>query len=355
MLNAHYIPYELSFVKPAVTSRNTLFKKKVYLLFVRNSKEPNQFGLGEVAPFEGLSTDAHSDFEKNMQAMLKLINEGFNPLDLELEKLPSFQFGLETALLDLAMGGKRICFYTNFTQGIEAIPINGLIWMDTEEAMLLQIENKIQKGFNCIKMKIGALDFDAECRLLEKVRKKHNAFKLELRVDANGAFPLDDAVSMLKELKRFDLHSIEQPIKTNNPDAMAALCRKRLVDIALDEELIGVQANLNGFALLKTINPQYIILKPGILGGFNTCDAWIAHAQQLNIPYWITSALESNVGLNAIAQYAASKKLSIPQGLGTGSLFENNFRSPLFVSKGYLYCDGNSEDLWFDFLQLGTN
>lgn len=355
MLVAHYVPYELAFLKPAVTSRNTLFTKKIFLLFVRNSDEPSCFGLGEIAPFEGLSNDAHPDFEKNLQEKVKTINEGVNPSDLDLEKLPSIRFGLETALLDLAKGGKRICFDSDFTQGKEAIPINGLIWMDTEEAMLAQIENKIEFGFTCIKMKIGALNFDAECRLLEKVRKKYNAFKLELRVDANGAFPLDDATTMLKSLKRFDLHSIEQPIKAGNTEAMAALCRERFVDIALDEELIGVHANLEGFALLKTIQPQYIILKPGILGGFNACDAWIAAAQRLNIPYWITSALESNVGLNAIAQYAASKKLSIPQGLGTGSLFKNNFNAPLHVSNGYLYNDGSSKDLWFDFLQLETN
>jgi len=207
--------------------------------------------------------------------------------------------------------------------------------MADTETMYREAISKIESGFNCIKLKVGALDFDEECRLLEKIRKKYNAFKTEIRLDANGAFYADDVFEKLNNLKRFDIHSIEQPLKPNHHHLMQEVCAKSKISIALDEELITVNIN-DALNVLKYIKPAFIIIKPTLIGGFNNADAWINAAQQLNIGWWATSALESNIGLNAIAQWVFGKQIKLHQGLGTGSLYTNNIPSPLQVTKGHI-------------------
>jgi len=333
-IRASYSIHDLDFIKPAKTSRNTLLAKRVYVLKLERG---NQVAYGEISPFEGLSIDAVPHFEYKLKEVMHWLNAGHNPRDLELSDWPSINFGLETAWLDLASDKAFQLFDNTFTEGKAGIPINGLVWMAEPENMLKQVEDKIKSGFTCVKMKVGALDFDAECRMLETIRKQYSPFEIELRVDANGAFPADTAAEMLRELSRFDLHSIEQPIATSQWDDMARLCRESKLDIALDEELLGLEPETQGMTVLKQIAPQYIIMKPGLLGGFRITDAWIELARNQNLGWWITSALESNIGLNAIAQYTASKKVTMPQGLGTGQLFKNNFESPLKIKIGQLY------------------
>jgi L-alanine-DL-glutamate epimerase-like enolase superfamily enzyme len=227
-------------------------------------------------------------------------------------------------------------FPSKFTTGYDSILINGLIWMGSEVFMKQQIKEKIALGFSCLKMKIGAIDFKTEIEILKYIRKEFNSDDMELRVDANGAFEPLDALEKLKRLSEFNLHSIEQPIKQGQYDKMAELCEKTPLPIALDEELIGIYDLNSKKALIKQVKPQYIILKPSLIGGFHGSDTWIGIAENHNIGWWITSALESNIGLNAIAQYTYLKRSKWPQGLGTGALFSNNFESPLVVENGYL-------------------
>jgi o-succinylbenzoate synthase len=328
--------HTLKFKIPAKTSRNTLDDKILWLLKLAEANSPTIYGIGEISPLKGLSIDDTEDFEQKLNRVVSQINVGNHPFSLDTEKLPSIKFGLETAMLDLGNGGKRKVFDTPFYKGRQKIPINGLVWMADSGNMLQQAESKINSGFNCIKFKIGALDFDEECRMLEKLRKKYNAFKVEIRLDANGAFAVDEALEKLRELHRFEVHSIEQPIEQKQWDAMQAICAKSAINIALDEELIGVNPSFEGHKLLTTINPQYIILKPGLLGGFITSEEWIKLAAKYNIGWWATSALESNIGLNAIAQFTSKYPVKIHQGLGTGQLFENNFDSPLFMENGFI-------------------
>ncbi len=338
---ASFTKHTLKFKIPAKTSRNTLDDKSLWLLKLSKADTPTIYGIGEISPLKGLSIDDSEDFEQKLNQVVSQINAGNHPYNLDTENWPSINFGLETAMLDLENGGKRKVFSTPFYEGRQKIPINGLVWMADSENMLQQAEDKVNIGFNCIKFKIGALDFDEECRMLEKLRKKYNAFKVEIRLDANGAFAVDEALEKLKELSRFEIHSIEQPIKQRQWDAMQAICEQSQVAIALDEELIGVNPNLEGHKLLTTINPQYIILKPGLLGGFKTSDEWIKLAERYDIGWWATSALESNVGLNAIAQFTSKYPVKIHQGLGTGQLFENNFDSPLFMENGFISYTAN--------------
>lgn len=327
----------LEFKKPAVTSRGSYAEKEVWLLKLSSPENPNVIGVGECSPFVDLSIDAVPHYEVKLREVCGMLNQGFSPDALELHDYPSIQFGLETALHDLKHGGKHIIYLSDFVNSQKPIPINGLIWMDSKEEMLKQVETKIAEGYTCVKMKIGALDFDEECRMLESIRKHYSAFKIELRVDANGAFKPDTALEQLKELSRFELHSIEQPIKQNQWDSMQELCAKTPLPIALDEELIGVDVLEDGDKLLSYIKPQYIILKPSLIGGFKVGQAWIDKANKHNIGWWITSALESNIGLNAIAQWTATLNSPMPQGLGTGKLFKNNFTSPLDINQGHLF------------------
>jgi len=324
------------------TSRGTLFARDIFILALQNKE---RMGLGECAPLKGLSIDDRSGFEDKLQEVCKLLNQGANPSDLDLTGWPAIQFGLEAALIDLENGGKRLLFGNDFAKGKQTIPTNGLIVMVDKNDMLEQFFNKVKLGFNCVKMKIGALDFESECDLLSEIRKKVPPEKIELRLDANGAFETDSALDKLRRLAEFKIHSIEQPIKAGQWQAMARLCAVSPIPIALDEELIGVLEPTAKEELLRTIQPQYIILKPTLVGGLKASMGWIDNARKFNIGFWVTSLLESNIGLNIISQWASTLNLSMPQGLGTGQLFNANFRSPLKIIDGQLtYASSNGWD-----------
>ena len=345
-LRFEVIPHLLKFRFEAGTSRGTFTEKETWFIkaFIQNGSQA--FGLGEASPLKGLSEDYSADYQEVLSNSLKHIEalevpeEQTEILDFLAENipahLPSIRFGLETALLDLIIGGTHKLFDTDFYQGSYRIPINGLIWMGDESFMQKQIEEKLKVGFNTIKMKVGAINFDKELELLERIRKEYSVNDITLRVDANGAFTAEDATDRLERLAALELHSIEQPIKTGQHEAMAKLCATGILPIALDEELIGVHDYGAKEALLKSISPQYIILKPSLVGGMRSCQEWIAIAESLNIGWWMTSMLESNVGLNAIAQFASQYLPSLPQGLGTGGLYHNNIDSPLEIRKGEL-------------------
>ncbi|NMH88130.1 o-succinylbenzoate synthase [Flavivirga algicola] len=333
MIVASYKKYILNFKQASGTSRGILKTKETWFLIL-NSEEKQ--GIGECGLFKGLSADDRPDYEKKLQWLCENINNDLVDLLSELVEFPSIQFGLEMAFKSLESQNKFELFPSKFTQSKDAIPINGLIWMGTEAFMKQQIKDKIDAGFSCIKMKIGAIDFQTEINLIKSVREEFTPKDIELRVDANGAFSLSEAFEKLKILSDYDLHSIEQPIKQGQIEAMAQLCEKTPLPIALDEELIGVFSVTKKQELLQTINPQYIILKPSLVGGFKGSNEWINIAEQYQIGWWITSALESNIGLNAIAQYTYNKQSNMPQGLGTGGLFTNNFDSPLKVKNGTL-------------------
>jgi O-succinylbenzoate synthase len=350
MYHASLFSHELVFYKPARTSRNSLLTKQMYLLRLSRRGHPSVSGIGEISLFEGLSTDDSPGFLPKLQEVVARISDGEDPEAMQLTDFPSIRFGLETALLDLKNGGIRKIFPGDFYEENQEIPINGLIWMESPENMWRQVEEKAAQGFRCIKMKIGAGDFDEECRFLEKIRKKYSAFSVELRVDANGAFPEADALKMLKELHRFELHSIEQPIRQGQWEAMEELCARSPLPVALDEELLGLNPDMSGELLLKKIRPAYCIIKPGLLGGFKASKKWISLCRACNTGWWITSALESNIGLNAIAQFAASYRPLMPQGLGTGLLFTNNIPSPLYLQGDKLLYGKNARWLLPEYL-----
>ncbi|MBT8326127.1 MAG: o-succinylbenzoate synthase [Bacteroidia bacterium] len=334
MLTFDIKPYELVFNKPAKTSRNVFEVRKVFVVSLFDSTNGRK-GIGEAAPLSLLSIDDIPNYEEILKekATLFCSNQDFN--ELELDRFPSIRFGLETAFLDLKSTEGRL-FETPFTKGDAVIPINGLVWMNDTERMYQEALQKIDAGFKVIKFKVGAQDFDDECRMLERIRSHYSAFKITIRLDANGAFKPDEAAEQLKELKRFEIHSIEQPIAKDNWDEMEELCYERIIDVALDEELIGVSVEKHGYQLLNHLKPQYIILKPNLLGGLSKSDEWISLANNLNIKWWATSALEGNIGLSAIAQWVSKYETQLHQGLGTGSLFKNNFKSPLQLEKGVM-------------------
>lgn len=335
-MTASYHQYILNFKQPSGTSRGILNTKETWFI-VLDSK--GKQGIGECGILRGLSVDDRPDYQEQLKWTCQNIHLGLEKLYAENEKFPSIQFGLEMAFRSLESQDQFILFPSAFTQGKSSIPINGLIWMGSEAFMKQQIKEKLEAGFRCIKMKIGAIDFETEISLLKSIRKEFSSTDLELRVDANGAFDPKKALAKLKKLSDFDLHSIEQPIKAGQFEAMAKLCEKTPLPIALDEELIGVFSVTKKEELLKTINPQYIILKPSFIGGYKGSKEWISLAKNQNIGWWITSALESNVGLNAIAQWTFTLQNRLAQGLGTGGLFTNNFNSPLQVKNATLHYD----------------
>ena len=350
-LNADFSKHVLKFKFDAGTSRGILRHKNTWFIRVWHTEEPWRIGRGECGPLQGLSIDDRPDFETKLNEVCREVSRrDFNKLatsDLseifQLRNFPSILFGLETAILDLMHGGTMTIFESPFSRGEEVIPINGLVWMGDKDFMQRQIREKISEGYNCIKMKIGAIDFDTECALLHDLRKDYPQDRLSLRLDANGAFQAEEALQKLKILSKFGIHSVEQPIRHGQEKEMRALCIDSPIDIALDEELIGKYSYEEKLSLLKYIRPSYIILKPSLLGGFASCREWIEIASSLNIGWWITSALESNIGLNAIAQFTATFSPSIPQGLGTGKLYHNNIESPLVISKGSLRYDLNNK------------
>ncbi|MFC5411892.1 o-succinylbenzoate synthase [Larkinella bovis] len=347
-LKANFFKYTLHFTFEAGTSRGVLNEKDSYFVRISDDDDPDVVGWGECAPLRGLSIDDRPDFAEQLRHTCDL----FNQLDLQLfhwnvpiflqlisDQLPSIQFGFETAMRDFINGGERTVFKNEFGTGEKAIPINGLVWMGKPEVMRRQIEEKLEAGYTTIKLKIGALDFQQECALIESIRSRFGADQIAIRVDANGAFSVDDALEKLKQLATYQIHSIEQPIRPGQFDSMTELCRQSPVPIALDEELIGHMEYVDRTRLLKRLQPQFITLKPSLLGGFIHCDQWIEIASRLGIGWWITSALESNIGLNAIAQYTAQFKNPLPQGLGTGQLYHNNLESPLTIDRGFLKTD----------------
>ncbi len=333
-INATIIPYELNFKKPSGTSRGILYTKKTYFLKLNQS---GKTGYGECNLFKGLSSDDVPDYEKKLQWLTTHINWPIKDLIEALKDYSSIIFGLEQAFEALKARQAFHLYPSAFTEGKKGIPINGLIWMGNKLFMKEQIDHKIKEGYKVIKLKIGAIDFEEELELLKYIRKTYKNETLEIRVDANGAFSTHKALEKLKRLSDYQIHSIEQPIAKGQFEEMAKLCQQSPIPIALDEELIGYNHLINKEKILKTINPQYIIIKPALHGGFIGTETWIKAAEASQTGWWITSALESNIGLNAIAQYTFTKKINRPQGLGTGQLYTNNIESPLEIENGALF------------------
>lgn len=346
-LQLTYEPYTLQFKFEAGTSRGVMRERKVWFLRLFDAENPAIVGIGEVAPLEGLSIDALPDAE--MEAILESIKKEIEKrsskekylgkwiLGMNLLKYPAIYFALETAFWDLKNGGTGHIIDQDFFEGKDRIVTNGLIWMGTPDFMQSQITEKIAQGFQCLKLKIGALDFAQELEILKNIRKHYSAQDMTLRVDANGAFEPTDALEKLKRLSDLEIHSIEQPIKAGQIEEMTRLCELSPLPIALDEELIRTPI-AERFDVLRSIKPQYIVLKPSLLGGIEATTSWIFYAEVLKIGWWITSALESNVGLNAICQFTnlalhkfrfGKENPYFPQGLGTGGLYHNNLPTRL--------------------------
>lgn len=335
---ASYNKYILNFKRPSGTSRGILTEKETWFLIL---EENGKTGIGECGILRTLSVDDRPDYEEKLKWVCENIHLGKDKLWDELIEFPSIQFGVEMAFLSLTSNSPFELFPSAFTEGIESMEINGLVWMGEQAFMKKQIEEKLAQGFRCIKLKIGAIDFQKELELLRFIRQNFDEKTIEIRVDANGAFDLNEALSKLIQLSDYKLHSIEQPIQKNNTDNMSELCKSTPFPIALDEELIGVFGMENKEQLLSKIRPQYIILKPSLVGGFKGTLEWISIAEKLNIGWWITSALESNVGLNAITQFTYTLNNSMPQGLGTGGLYTNNFDCPLYIENGRIHYNPN--------------
>lgn len=362
----------LHFKQPAGTSRGVYTTRHSYYLTLTSDELPGVEGVGECATLLDLSCDAKPEYEMTLRQVCQMVEQmGRIPYDM-IRAYPSITFGLETVFASFFDAAKKFLeivpaegassssemlkqkgvsvpagmenltelFDSPFGRGEEGITINGLVWMGTYEEMLARLEEKLQAGFHCVKLKIGAIDFFKELDLIKRIRDVYTKEQVELRVDANGGFLPENAMSQLEALAKYDIHSIEQPIKQHQWPKMAQLCRETPLPIALDEELIGVNVRSMKQALLDTVRPQYIILKPSLHGGIYGCNEWIELANQRGIGSWITSALESNIGLNAIAHYAAKvygPNVKMPQGLGTGQLFTDNIPMPLEIRGDKLF------------------
>jgi O-succinylbenzoate synthase len=335
MFQASYTAHPLTFVRPAGTSRGVLRQKPCW--FIQISREGVK-GIGEVSVIPGLSLEDPNECEIRIDHICKLIDRGELDPGQSFPGTPGIQFALERAMVDIEQGGKRLLFPSEFTLGKAGIPTNGLIWMGSREFMISQVREKIKLGFGVLKLKVGALDLEEELQVLKWIRSEFGSPDLEIRLDANGAWEAEEAGDKLELFAPFDIHSIEQPIAAGQPEAMAKLCLNPAIPVALDEEVIGVVGLRAKRALLERIRPAYLILKPGLLGGFSMTGEWIRLADEMNIGWWITSALESNIGLNAIAQWTWQQGVWMPQGLGTGALYTNNIPSPLHMS---------GEKLWY--------
>ena len=346
MLQTYTFSHTLNFTFPAGTSRGVMTNRPTYFMVL---KQEGKYGIGECAPLAGLSEDDVPNLTMMIELVLQRVAKRPMPrsarevFQLVSEavpaNLPSVRFGLETALIDLLHGGRRLLFPSVMRPEFTPLPINGLVWMGDPAFMQRQIDEKLAQGFRCLKLKIGAISFDDELRLLTGIRKRYSSEAVTLRVDANGAFSAAEAMKKLKQLAKLNVHSIEQPIAPGQTKAMTTLCRESPVPIALDEELIGWHAREERTQLLDTIQPQYIILKPTLLGGIEAVDDWVLLAEDRGIGWWATSALESNVGLNAIAQWVATYEPTLPQGLGTGQLYHNNIEAPIRIAEGHLHYD----------------
>ena len=333
-MKATYHKYILNFKRPSGTSRGVMTEKETWFIVL---EQDGKKGIGECGILRGLSIDDRPDYEEKLQWTCDNIQLEKDQLWEALLEFPSIQFGVEMAFQSLVSESPFLLFPSDFTNGAKSILINGLVWMGEEAFMKQQIEEKLAQGFTCIKLKIGAIDFDKELQLLRFIREHFTPEQVEIRVDANGAFNEISALDKLTQLSEFKLHSIEQPIQKNNTDSMAELCKITPFPIALDEELIGVFSLSEKQQLFLKIKPQYIILKPSFIGGFRGTQEWISLAKKHKIGWWVTSALESNIGLNAIAQWTFLQHNLMPQGLGTGALFTNNFDCPLQVLQGQLW------------------
>ena len=336
MVRASFINYPLVFIRPAGTSRGILDQKPCW--FITLTSKEGITGIGEVSFIPRLSVEKLDEMEIKLDHICKLITRGEMDPRQTLPSLPGVQFALETAVLDMEEGGKRILYGTPFTEGRVGIPINGLIWMGPKPFMISQIWEKVQLGFRVLKLKVGSLDFSEELNVVRWIRSEFGAADLEIRLDANGAWDPSEALGKMEQLSKFGIHSIEQPIPSGRTDEMAELCRVSALPVALDEELIGISDRAERKRLLEMIKPSYIILKPGLLGGFSEAAHWITLAEAQGIGWWVTSALESNIGLNSIAQWTWNLGVTRHQGLGTGALYTNNIASPLQI-KG--------ENLWY--------
>jgi o-succinylbenzoate synthase len=338
MLKANFIRYDLHFRKPSGTSRGILTTKTSWFIVVSDNTLPEWRGIGEVGHLNGLSPEPFDSIEPKLKDVCEQI-DAYLTSETGLENFPSIRFALEQIHFSLHQKKQELLFPSDFTKGKMDIPINGLIWMGPKEEMRKQIREKIDSGWKCVKLKIGALHFEDELSLLRELRKEFSAAEIEIRVDANGAFSIQDAAEKINRLSELNLQSIEQPIAVKQWEEMAKLCRTTALPIALDEELIGISTRKEKLDLLAQIRPQYIILKPSLIGGIRSSLEWIQCANDLSIGWWITSALESNVGLNAIAQWTATLQNPMPQGLGTGQLYTNNIDSPLSIENCALHFD----------------
>ena len=342
-MKVEIIPKTLHFKQPAGTSRGIYTTRKVWYILLTDKENPKHFGVGECAPLPALICDDVPEYEDVLKETCRRLEEktmNFSKKTMNfLEKFtdfPSIRFGIETALAHYQARSLQF-WHTPFGKGKEGIPINGLIWMGNFDEMYHRIEEKMQQGFRCIKLKIGAIDFEKELELLAHIRQHFSPEQIELRVDANGAFSPGDALEKLHRLADYQLHSIEQPIHAGQWEEMARLCEQTPFPIALDEELIGINRRDEKIKLLDTIRPQYIILKPSLHGGIGGSEEWIELAAERGIGSWVTSALESNIGLNAIAQWTATLMPTLPQGLGTGMLFTDNIDFPLHIEGDCLW------------------
>lgn len=336
MVRASYIAHPLVFVRPAGTSRGFLEEKPCWFIKLQSARGPS--GIGEVSFIPGLSVEDQEDLEIQVDHVCKLISRGEMDPSQHLPALPGVQFALETAVRDMETGGKQLLYPSAFTAGEAGIATNGLIWMGSKTFMISQIREKMKLGCKVLKVKVGALDFPEELELLNWIRSEFGSQDLEIRLDANGAWTPDEARLKMEQFSRFFIHSIEQPIARGQLDDLARLCRDSAIPVALDEELIGISDPLERNELMDKVRPAYIIIKPGLLGGFSVAADWIALADIYRAGWWVTSALESNVGLSAIAQWTWQLGVRRHQGLGTGALYTNNIHSPLLM---------RGEQLWY--------
>lgn len=336
MFRIEIIPYKLLFKRPAGTSRGVYTDHDVWYVVFRNSEDHTHFGIGECAPLHDLSCDFSPEYSEKVAYFCKKTEEN-QQIDTEiLRNYPSILFGLETAMRHYRRKSWQL-WDTPFCRGEKGISINGLIWMGDHSFMMEQIQSLLARGFRCIKLKIGAIDFERELDLLSNIRSRYSAQEITLRVDANGSFNDKDVMVKLQQLAELDIHSIEQPIQAGQWKKMAELCSSTPLPIALDEELIGVNDIATKRALLNVIRPQFVILKPSLHGGITGCNEWIKIADEMHIGWWITSALESNIALNCISQWCSTFNNALPQGLGTGSLYTNNTPSPLEIRRDQLW------------------
>lgn len=348
-MRLQFAPYVLNFKEPAGTSRGVLTEKITCFLRLFDENDPKKYGVGEAAIFPGLSPEADDRFFYKLMELQANVRLG---MQTDLSHFPSLQCGFEQVIRDFSGGCHGTYFNSPFLLGEDSIEINGLVWMGNKEEMMERLERKLAEGFHCVKLKIGAIDWRSEVEMVQYIRDRYDRKRVEIRVDANGGFDMDNAIPRLKRLADLDVHSIEQPIKAGNPTLMRFLCDVSPLPIALDEELIGKFTRVQKIEMLDGIHPAYIVIKPSLTGGFSGAEEWIELARERGIGWWITSSLESNIGLNALAQWVATLNTDMPQGLGTGALYTNNAEAPIYLDGDRLkYNPTKSYDYaWLDAL-----